>query len=144
MDIIRPLTLGYAVTGVMQPDDFADAARRGFRSVISHRPDGEEPGQLTAVEEAALAAAAGLAFRHIPVSKVEQFSNAVVDGTAGALAELPGPILAHCKSGLRSAIAWAAVTARVEPVDAVIATAARAGLSLEPIRDELEAQAEAR
>ena len=94
----------------------------------------------TSRQEAELAAAAGLGFRHIPVTKAEAFSDRVVDGMAEALRELEGPVLAHCASGLRSAIAWAAAAARGQPVDAVLAKLAAAGFNLEPLRDDLEEQ----
>ena len=62
----------------------------------------------------------------------------MVGGTAQALSELEGPVLAHCASGLRSAVAWAAAAARGQSVDAVLAKLAAAGFNLEPIRGDLE------
>ena len=57
-----------------------------------------------------------------------------------ALGELDGPVLAHCASGLRSAIAWAAAASRGQPVDACCRSSPRAGLDLEGLRHELEDQ----
>jgi uncharacterized protein (TIGR01244 family) len=139
--IIR-LTPDIAVSGALTAADIAAAKAQGFKAIVSNRPDGEEPGQLTAAQEAALAAAAGLAFRHVPATRVDLFSDAVVDGMAAALADLDGPVLAHCKSGLRSAYAWAAAAARDTPVDTVVATLAAAGIDGEAVRHELDAQAE--
>lgn len=59
-----------------------------------------------------------------------------------AIGELEGPILAHCKSGLRCAIVWAAAAARSTPVDDVLATLEQAGQDLDFLRDELDAQAD--
>jgi sulfide:quinone oxidoreductase len=64
----------------------------------------------------------------------------VVGGTVHALTELPGPVLAHCASGLRSAVAWAAAAARGQSVDLVLERLAAAGFNFEPLRDELEDQ----
>jgi sulfide:quinone oxidoreductase len=61
---------------------------------------------------------------------------------ADALAELEGPVVAHCKSGLRSAIVWAAASARSQPVDCVLAALDKAGFDLDVIRDDLDAQAD--
>ena len=94
----------------------------------------------SAAEEAELAKAAGLGFRHVPATKSEVFSDRVVDGVARAAGELEGPVLAHCASGLRSAIAWAAAAARSQPADCVIAALKTAGFDLAAIRDELEEQ----
>jgi uncharacterized protein (TIGR01244 family) len=142
MNRIVAITPQFAVTGALQPADFAEAAALGFRSVISNLPDGEQPAYPTSQQEAQLAAKAGLGFRHIPVTKANAFSEDVVGATTRALEELAGPVLAHCSAGVRSAVAWAAAAARGQPVDAVLARLAAAGLNLEGLRHELEAQHE--
>jgi sulfide:quinone oxidoreductase len=138
------LTPQFAIAAAMTADDFAAAAQLGFKSIVSNRPDGEEPGQLTAKQEAVLAWRAGLQFRHVPADKNGLFTDAVVEGMAEALAGLNGPVLAHCKSGVRSAIAWAAASARSQPVDCVLDTLKAAGQDLDFLRDDLEAQADRR
>jgi len=140
MNRIVRITPHFAVTGALQPDDFAQAAALGFRSIVSNLPDGESQVHPTSEQEAQLAAEAGLGFRHIPVTKAEAFSDRVVGGTAKALTELEAPVLAHCASGLRSAVAWAAAAARGQPVDAVLQKLAAAGFNLEPLRADLEEQ----
>jgi uncharacterized protein (TIGR01244 family) len=140
MNRIIEITPHFAVTGALQRADFAQAAAAGFRSIISNLPDGESQVHPTSRQETELAAEAGLGFRHIPVTKAEAFSDRVVEGMTEALRELEGPVLAHCASGLRSAIAWAAAAARTQPVDAVLEKLAAAGFNLEPLRDDLEEQ----
>jgi uncharacterized protein (TIGR01244 family) len=140
--IVR-ITPHFAVTGALEPADFEAAAALGFRSIISNLPDGELAASPAAAREAELAAEAGLGFRHIPVTKAEAFSERVVGGTTAALDALEGPVLAHCASGLRSAIAWAAAASRGQPVDAVLQRLAAAGLDLEGLRHELEDQHDA-
>lgn len=73
----------------------------GFRSVICNRPDGEEQGQPTADEIAQAARGAGIAFAHVPTvagSLTDEDSAAM----KRALDDLPGPVLAFCRSGARS------------------------------------------
>src|SRR5262245_28293092 len=140
MNRIVQITPHFAVTGALRPGDFAEAVALGFKSIVSNLPDGESPVHPTSRQEAELAAQAGLVFRHIPVTKAEAFSDRVVEGMSKALDELEGPVLAHCASGLRSAIAWAAATARNQPVDAVLGKLAATGFNLEPLRDDLEEQ----
>lgn len=140
MNRIVHITPHFAVTGALQPADFEEAAALGFKSVVSNLPDGEQPAHPTSRQAAELAAKAGLGFRHIPVTKADAFSERVVVGTAEALSELEGPVLAHCASGLRSAVAWAVAASRGQSVDAVLARVAAAGLNLEGLRGELEAQ----
>lgn len=139
---IKYITPGFAVTDMPVPADFARFAALGFKSVVSNRPDGEEDGQLTGREEAVLAWRAGLRFQHIPAGKLDLFTDAVVEPMADALNRLEGPVLAHCKTGLRSAIVWAAASARSQSVDCVLAALRKAGFDLDFLRDDLETQAD--
>ena len=136
------ITPGFAVTSALAPEDFETAVALGFRSILSNRPDGEAEGQMTARAEAVHAWRAGLQFRHVPAPKLDLFTDRVVEAMAEAVATLDGPILAHCASGLRSAIVWAAASARTQNVDCVIAALDKAGFDLEFLRDDLEAQAD--
>ncbi|MCO6387072.1 TIGR01244 family sulfur transferase [Aliihoeflea sp. 40Bstr573] len=83
-------------------DDIRSARAAGIAAIVNNRPDGEEAGQPTANENRAVAGAEGLSYTHIPISagqitedKVRAFQRAVV--------EADGPVLAHCKTGTRSA-----------------------------------------
>lgn len=142
MEKITYLTPHFAVTAELAPADFAAAAGLGFKAIISNLPDGEGAGQLTARDEAGHAWRAGLRFAHVPSSKLDLMTDVVVEDMAAAVRRLDGPILAHCKSGVRSAIIWAAASARTQPVDCVLAALAGAGFDLEFLRDDLEAQAD--
>lgn len=140
MNKITYLTPHFAVTGALLPADFPGIAALGFKSVLSNLPDGESSTYPSASEEAGLTRDAGMAFRHIPIIKSEVFSDRVVEGVGQVLAELEGPVLAHCASGVRSAIAWAAAAARTQPADCVIAALKNAGYDLAALCDELEDQ----
>ena len=140
MNEIVYVTPGFAVTGGLQPDDFAKVAALGFKSILSNLPDGESNEFPSAAEESGLAGQAGLGFRHVPATKSEVFDDQVVLGVTAALSDLEGPTLAHCASGQRSAIAWAAAAARSQPADCVIAVLKNAGYDLSVLRDELEEQ----
>ncbi|KGB55974.1 Oxidoreductase (Flavoprotein) [Sphingopyxis sp. LC81] len=98
---IRTLTPTLRVSPQIDPADVGGLAASGFRSIVCNRPDGEEPGQPTAAAVAAAAEAHGLRFVHIPV-----VPGSIGEGDAAAmaraLADLPAPILAYCRSGARS------------------------------------------
>jgi uncharacterized protein (TIGR01244 family) len=142
MNEIIYLTPGFAITGELAPADFAAAAARGFKAILNNRPDSEDDDQLTSTAEAELAWQSGLKYRFLPLEKHDLFTDPVVEGMIKAIGELEGPILAHCKSGLRCAIVWAAAAARSTPVDVVLATLEQAGQDLDFLRDELDAQAD--
>jgi sulfide:quinone oxidoreductase len=90
-----------SVAGQIDPDDLADLARAGFRSVICNRPDGESPDQTDQAKIAATAAALGMAFAYLPVT-APTLGPDTGRAFAGLLADLPGPVLAYCRSGARS------------------------------------------
>ena len=73
---------------------------------------------------------------------IAAFEQATGTAMADAVASLKGPVLAHCASGLRSAIAWAAASARTQNVDCVLKALEKAGFDLEFLRDDLEGQAD--
>ncbi len=64
---IRKIDETISVMPQILPEDVAQLAALGFRSIISNRPDGEDAGQPGQAQIAAAAAAAGLEFRAIPV-----------------------------------------------------------------------------
>ena len=102
----RQLDDNTLVSGQIAPADVADFAQSGVTMIINNRPDGEDPGQPLSAELEAAARAAGIEFRHIPISRGIGPSD--VDAMAEALCSQPdGKILAFCRSGTRSTLAWA-------------------------------------
>jgi len=74
--------------------------------------------------------------RHIPVTPGEITDDDVARFKA-ALDELPGPVLAYCRSGGRAASLWALSNPDALSPDAIVATAADAGYDLAKLRDRL-------
>jgi len=96
---IRQITEDYFVAPQIAARDIAAIKAAGFKSVISNRPDAED-GAVPHDEVEAAARAAGLEFRYIPVVG-GALTQANVEEQARALAELPKPVLAYCRSGAR-------------------------------------------
>lgn len=102
MQIIA-LTPDFAVSPQLQAADFAWAAAQGFKTLVNNRPDGEGgDAQPTSQALEAAARAAGLHYVYLPV-----VSGAITAEQVQALHEVlaaaPGPMLAFCRSGARSA-----------------------------------------
>jgi len=133
----KTLTPTLSVASQLTEADVDQAAREGFRAIINNRPDGEEPGQLSAGEMQALAAAHGMSFAHVPTVG-GKISDGDVAGMADALMRLDGPVLAYCRTGTRSTTLWALTQAGAKRADELIATAARAGYDLSALRSRLE------
>jgi sulfide:quinone oxidoreductase len=125
---LRPLSPTVSVSAQLSPDVMPELAASGFKQVISNRPDGEEPGQPPAAVMEAAALEAGLTFAWIPVSGLPGPDQ--VAAVAALLAD-GVPTVMFCRSGMRSASAWA-MSERLGGVDAdaLRAAAATAGYDL--------------
>jgi uncharacterized protein (TIGR01244 family) len=130
MTDFRQVTDSYAVSPQIDPADIAEAKARGFVMVINNRPDGEAPDQPTSAEMEAVAKAAGLAYRHIPVRGGPTPEQAAEQ--AEAIAEAGGPVLAFCRSGTRSIVTWSQAAAKEAGLgrDEIVAKGAAAGYDL--------------
>jgi len=119
-----------SVAGGLDRADIDALAGAGVRAIINNRPDGEDPGQLPAAEARRIAEARGIAYHHIPITAAT-LSRADVDTFAAALRDAPGPVVAHCRSGTRSALLWALTRMR-EGADALslISAAAQHGIDI--------------
>ncbi|MCW3797784.1 TIGR01244 family sulfur transferase [Sphingomonas sp. BN140010] len=118
------------VSGQITADDLSNAKAQGVTLVVNNRPDAEDPGQPTSDEIEAAAHAAGMDYCHIPI--VRGMGPSDVELMRGAMARAgDGKLLAFCRSGMRSTLAWA-VASREEgvPRDQLEKGAAAAGFSL--------------
>lgn len=101
----RQITDDITVSPQIMPEHLQQIADAGYRAIICNRPDGEGADQPTFDEIAAAAKSVGLEARYLPI-----ISGKVEDGDAVAfgqlLRDLPGPVLAYCRSGTRSATLW--------------------------------------
>lgn len=140
----RPLTQDVAVAPQIALADLKAAAEAGYRTIVSNRPDGEDPGQPTAAEVAAEAEANGLAFVHLPFQGTNMTPDQV-KALAGLLAAPEtGKVLAFCRSGTRSSIIYsAAAVANGKPLPEVIGDAAKGGYDLAPHAPLIKALADA-
>lgn len=132
----RTVTEDFSAFGQVQVEDLQLAVDQGFKSLIINRPDGEDPGQPTAAETTQAAEALGLEVRFIPLIS-GQLTLEHIEQTKAALAEMPGPILAHCRSGMRSTTLWALASKGVLSADEIISAAANAGYDLSGLRPNL-------
>lgn len=112
-------------------EDVAALAALGFRSLMCNRPDGEDEGQADYKTIATAAKKAGLEIRHVPIVG-STLEDSDVDAYRAAMAEMPAPMLAYCRSGTRSTILWSLSMANSQdPADIMIA-AKNAGYDMSP------------
>ena len=131
---LADLAPGVSAAGALGRNDIEALAQRGVRTIVNNRPDGEDPGQLPADEARRVAEAHGIAYHHIPVTAAS-LSRADVEAFAAVLGSAEQPIVAHCRSGTRSALLWALARMRegADPTQ-LIATAARQGIDIAALR----------
>ncbi len=131
--MIRQLDDKTLVAGQLAPEDLPGLKDQGVTLVVNNRPDNEDDGQPLSADLEAAALAAGLEYRHIPIrygmgpSDVESMREAM-----HATGE--GKLLAFCRSGNRSTLAWAVARAEdgAEPEE-LHRCAEAAGFSLGPV-----------
>lgn len=102
----RQLDEKTVVSGQIRPEDVPALKELGVTLIVNNRPDFEDSGQPTSDEIEAAARAGGIDYRHVPIARgmgpsdVEAMREAI--HSAG-----DGKLFAFCRSGNRSALAWA-------------------------------------
>lgn len=91
-----------AIAGTLVESDLDELLRRGYRTIIDLRGDGEAaPGGLRPCDELPLAAARGLRYEQIPVCP-QNLAVLTVREVGRAIAAAEPRILVHCASGMRA------------------------------------------
>lgn len=100
---MQPIKITDRLSVTAQPDagSFPAIAGQGYTAVINARPDAEEAGQPGNKAEKAAAGAVGLAYSFVPVTG-SAITEADIRAFQKAMAAVDGPVLAHCKSGMRA------------------------------------------
>ncbi|WP_321326512.1 TIGR01244 family sulfur transferase [uncultured Parasphingorhabdus sp.] len=98
---VTKLNDAVSVSPQLELSDVTALAKAGFKAIICNRPDEEEGDHPGSAAVAEAAKKAGLQFAYVPA-----VSGAITDQDgekmAAALAGLPAPVLAYCRSGTRS------------------------------------------
>jgi sulfide:quinone oxidoreductase len=116
---IKALTTNLSVSPQVLVNEMEALAQAGFKAIICNRPDGEGPDQPSFKEIEAAAEHYGIQARYLPAETGKVSDQ---DGkTFGQLLEtLPGPILAYCRTGMRSTTMWALSQAGAMPLPQIL------------------------
>jgi len=126
---LKPLTESLSVAAQIRTDDLVAIRQAGFQSLVCNRPDGESPDQTDWQTLADAASALGLEVAWLP-AETGKVTNAQGEAFGQMFDALPKPVLAYCRSGLRSSTLWALSQAGKLPTEAILARTQAAGYDL--------------
>ncbi|MBC3345185.1 TIGR01244 family phosphatase [Pseudomonas sp. SWRI196] len=129
---IRHLASGLAVSEQIFPHQLTELKNTGFRAIVCNRPDGESSDQPLFAEIKRAAEALGIEAHYLPAE-----SGKVTDEQAVAFGQLfeslPKPVLAYCRSGMRSTTLWALSQASLLPLPQIVEAAKDAGFDMKGV-----------
>lgn len=133
---LRKLSDTVSVAFQLDPSDMAALAAQGVRVVIDNRPDAEVGPDQSSDRMRAAAEAAGLEFRYLPFVPAQGLTPDLIQGFVDAI-DLPGPAVAYCHSGTRSANLWGIAQRGRLSADEVVSAGAAAGYDLSALAPHL-------
>jgi sulfide:quinone oxidoreductase len=129
---IRPLVSGLSVAPQIAAAELTELKQAGYRAIICNRPDGEGADQPLFAEISHAAQAVGIEAHYLPAE-----SGKVSDEQGVAFGQLfdslPKPVLAYCRTGMRSTTMWALSQANSQPLPAILESAKKAGFDLKGV-----------
>lgn len=102
---MRQVSPEFSISGQITPEDVAEIAASGFKSIVCARPDNEDAGQPDFASIEAAAKAAGIEAVHIPVSGM--LGERQIIRFHEAWANMPKPMFGYCRSGGRAGSLYA-------------------------------------
>jgi len=133
------ITEEFSVAPQIAPEDIPAIAAAGFRSIMCNRPDGEEPGQPPEAAVAEAARAAGLEVVSVPFSSATM-TEADVTAFRTALDEMPGPMLAYCRTGTRCTMMWSLVNYDTLGPETILRATSAAGYDMSGLVAQLRSR----
>ncbi|MGK5052338.1 TIGR01244 family sulfur transferase [Janthinobacterium sp. RB2P8] len=129
---IHPLAPGLSVSAQILPHELAALSEAGFQSLICNRPDGEGGDQPLFAEISRAAVALGMRAHYLP-AEPGKVSDEQGIAFGQLLAQLPKPVLAYCRTGMRSTTMWALSQANHQSLPHIMEAAKKAGFDLQGV-----------
>ncbi len=129
---IKTLTSNLSISPQVLVSEIQAIAQAGFKAIICNRPDGEGPDQPSFKEIEQAANQYGLEAKYLPAE-----SGKVKDEEGQAFGQLlhalPGPVLAYCRTGMRSTTLWALSQAGSTPLPHILEASQKAGFDMKAL-----------
>ncbi len=129
---IKALTPHLSITPQVMVAELEAVAQMGFKAIICNRPDGEGPDQPSFSEMEQAALAHGLQMRYLP-AEAGKVSDADGKAFGELLATLPAPVLAYCRTGMRSTTMWALSQSGITPLPQILEASQRVGFDMKAL-----------
>jgi sulfide:quinone oxidoreductase len=132
----QALTPYLFVSPQILPSDMAAVAQAGFKAIICNRPDGEAADQPSFKEMEAAALQYGLQAHYLP-AETGKVSDEDAQQFGRLLHTLPGPVLAYCRTGMRSTTMWALSQVGSMALPQILDVSKKAGFDLKALVQRL-------
>lgn len=129
---IQHLAPGLSVSEQIVPEQLSELKAAGFRAIICNRPDGEGNDQPLFGEIERAAQAAGIDAHYLPAEPGKVTDEQGV-AFGQLLAALPQPVLAYCRTGMRSTTMWALSQSGQQPLPQIVEAAKKAGFDMKGV-----------
>ena len=129
---IKALTPHLSITPQVLVSELEAVAQMGFKAIICNRPHGEGPDQPSFSEMEQAALAHGLQMRYLP-AEAGKVSDADGKAFGELLATLPAPVLAYCRTGMRSTTMWALSQSGITPLPQILEASQRVGFDMKAL-----------
>jgi len=126
---LRKISGAVTVSPQITAADLEQIKAQGFRAIICNRPDGEGADQPTFDEIEQAATALGLKAAYLPIV-AGRVDDADAEAFGLALRDLPGPVVAYCRTGTRSATLWALSQSDTLPIPDILGSTKAAGYDM--------------
>lgn len=133
---IKQISPTVAAAGQIFPADIKRLAQMGFKTLINNRPENEVAEQPSLAELKAEAEKHGMVLKSVPITP-GAFTEQNIQDFNHALEQSETPVLAYCRSGMRSTTMWAFNQARHRDVAEIVRIAAANGYDISAHRDRL-------
>ena len=132
----------FSVASALSGADMEQAQKLGLLTVINNLPDNEVSNGFTSDVAEAKAKSLGLTYHYLPVTGASLNDQDNIDQFRKIIANSNSPVLAHCKSGTRSAVLWGLASSQSKDPSRVIKELATAHFEFDFLEDEFEEQRE--
>lgn len=133
---LKVISRDFYVADQIKPQEVAELAAQGIKSIFCHRPDGEGADQPNVIEIQQATIQHGIELHYLPVDS-GKISDEQVDAFRDLYQRAAKPVLAYCRSGMRAISLWALAGAEPQGVNQLLNVAAQNGFDLKGLLPRL-------